>query len=236
MRLFLVVTVLSLTLTGCAGPDGSDAPSGTSPTASPSTSPGGPADAPSRLDRFFDFEDGLGNWSRDADVPDDPNRPGEPVDWNITRTNETGYEDHVHVVGHPVHSVRFCLDGRQDDGTIWLEQTLPLAPGTYDVEAELQAWSRSESFNTLAYVVLRVGSGDAEREEDFPPPHHNGATSASAGGLREVLDQQAGWKRYNTSFKVETDGGLQVAFGISAVWETEMCYDLDAVRVQATAA
>ncbi len=65
-----------------------------------------------------DFEgnenEGLGEWSTDADVPPDPNNPGNPVQWNITRS--------ATVYNSPAHSAEVFIDGRQDDGTIWLER------------------------------------------------------------------------------------------------------------------
>ena len=31
------------------------------------------------------FEEDLGGWEEDADVPQDPNNPGSLVDWNVSR-------------------------------------------------------------------------------------------------------------------------------------------------------
>lgn len=62
------------------------------------------------------FEQGFGAWVRDADVPLDPNHPGHPVEWNITREKT--------IVHSGEHALKFFIDGRQDDGTIWVERTI----------------------------------------------------------------------------------------------------------------
>src|SRR5436190_309876 len=56
------------------------------------------------------FEGGLINWVQDADLPNDPNNPGQPVAAFITVSTEQALEGS--------HSARFSLDGTQDDGTI----------------------------------------------------------------------------------------------------------------------
>jgi len=49
-----------------------------------------------------------------------------------------------------------------------------------------------------------------------------------------VANQAAGWKTYEYAFHVQSDseGQVWVALGISAVWETEMTYYVDNVRVE----
>jgi len=58
------------------------------------------------------FEGGFTGWSRASDVPQDPNNLKNPVAWMITRSTERA------VAGSA--SLRYYLDGRQDDGTIWI--------------------------------------------------------------------------------------------------------------------
>jgi hypothetical protein len=44
------------------------------------------------------FENGMGTWIADADVPEDPDNPGQPVEWHIRR------------VENPSHSGQFSLE------------------------------------------------------------------------------------------------------------------------------
>ena len=55
------------------------------------------------------FEENLGGWTEDADVPPDPNNPGSPVDWNVSRITSP--------VKSGQYSLKLYIDGRQDDGT-----------------------------------------------------------------------------------------------------------------------
>ncbi len=59
------------------------------------------------------FENGFGKWIVDADVPEDPNNPGQPVEWHISRTSNVPHSGQ--------NSLEFFIDGQQDDGTIWIE-------------------------------------------------------------------------------------------------------------------
>ena len=151
----------------------------------------------------------------DSQVPEDPNNPGETVAWKIERTSEKSFSGD--------YSVLFQIDGRQDDGTIWLEQKLKLQPNsTKMITLSFQLWSPSESFNTIAEVVAYIGEDNAEVEDDF---HVLGAA-----------DQVAGWKAYSLSVETNTGslGEVFVAFGISVRWETEMSYFADSVEIAAS--
>ena len=64
------------------------------------------------------FESGFGEWRKDAHVPLDPNNPGYDIFWDISRTNSLAYSGS--------YSLNFSIDGRQDDGTIWIERSIPV--------------------------------------------------------------------------------------------------------------
>ena len=68
------------------------------------------------------FEEDLGGWEGDADVPPDPNNPGSPVDWKISRVTSP--------VKSGQYSVELYIDGRQDDGTVWIEKKLSVRKNT----------------------------------------------------------------------------------------------------------
>jgi hypothetical protein len=159
------------------------------------------------------FEEGLDRWQQGADVPEDPERPGQPVDWSIEMSSDQ--------VAGGASSACFDLDGKQDDGTIWLARPLDVpADVAYHVRLAFDLWSESESFNTLAKVAAYVGPQPPAVEEDFD--------------VSEPANQVAGWKTYTYEFDARSgpEGQVWVALGISAVWETEMTYYVDNLRVE----
>jgi len=117
------------------------------------------------------FEKDFSDWTLDSQVPEDPNNPGETVAWKIERTSDNSFSGD--------YSVLFQIDGRQDDGTIWLERKLRLQPNSAKiVTLPFQLWSPSESFNTIAEVVAYMGEDNSEVEDDF---HVLGAADQVAG-------------------------------------------------------
>ncbi len=161
------------------------------------------------------FEEGMEMWIPDSDVPMDPNIPGQHVNWTISLTQERVYEGS--------YAAQFILDGRQDDGTIWLEQEISLEPNTkYEAEIKFQFWSASESFNQLAYVVGQASPVDLEEEGDF--------ADLGAANLVE------GWREYThtSTFITDDDGLAYIGYGVSVVWETEIVYFIDQVEITIT--
>lgn len=168
------------------------------------------------------FEAGLSEWAPRSDLPEDPNRPGQRVNWTI-QTDDARTRNGT-------AALNFTLDGRQDDGTIWVVRAFPVASGrTYTVSASVWFFSESESFNTIAHVVLSVSDHEPTGEGSFPSP----GADPDGPALREPLNQAAGWVEYRVAGTVADadDGVVHVAFGISAVWETEMTYYADDVVV-----
>jgi hypothetical protein len=165
---------------------------------------------PARYDEGF--EEDFGGWIDDADVPPDPNNPGSLVDWNVSRVTSP--------VKSGQYSVELHIDGRQDDGTVWIEKKLSVKRNTQiQVEVSFDFYSESESFNVIAAVVGFAGSSNPEVEADF----------IVLGQANEV----SGWKLYVHTATVNTgaSGEVWVAVGISVRWETEMTYNLDDVKV-----
>ena len=195
--------VIATLLLGCGGALGAPPP----PT---DPAPGPPPSSPPVLEDGF--EAGLGAWTKDAQLPPSVEDPTVPVPWSIDLADE------------PVHggaaSVRLWLDGRQDDGTIWLERPLSVVPHTdWVVYVSAAFWSESESFNTTAEVALYAGAVSPESELDFD--------------VSGILNRVAGWKVYAHTFQVTSgaDGLLHVGVGVNVVWETWITYYLDDVRV-----
>lgn len=221
---FLSALVLLGALVTC-GPAGGPTPTLPPPTEEPTATPApapsltpSPTPEPSPTPiagagRFEEgFEGSLDGWQQGADVPDDPAHPGQPVDWSIEVSSDQAAEG--------TSSARFALDGKQDDGTIWLARPFSVAAGELArVHLSFELWSESESFNTLANVAAYVGAQPPGSESDFD--------------LSQVANKVEGWVTYDYSFDVRgnAEGQAWVAVGISAVWETEMTYYLDNVQV-----
>ena len=132
------------------------------------------------------FEGDLAGWQVGADVPQDPNRPGEEIAWSV----EPGDEQ----ASAGSRSLRLRLDGLQDDGTIWLARPLAVQPGApRTVRLSFDLWSASESANTLANVAAYAGGRAPEAEGDFD--------------LSQPANQAAGWQRYSYSLTAEPGPG-----------------------------
>ncbi len=158
------------------------------------------------------FEEDFGEWKGDADVPPDPNNPDSPVDWNVSRVTSP--------VKFGQYSVELYIDGRQDDGTVWIERELSVKKNSQiQVKVSFDFYSESESFNVIAGVIGFAGTSNPEVEADF----------TVLGQTNEV----SGWKRYThtATLKTGSSGEVWVAVGISVLWETEMTYNLDDVEV-----
>lgn len=159
------------------------------------------------------FEEDFGEWTASSDVPLDPNNPGSSVQWHVQRSSSVS-----NFGGN--YSAEFFIDGRQDDGTIWLERKISLKPNT-QVRFTLSFWfySDQESFNTLAAIVAYAGTAKPVVEEDF--------TVVGTG------NEVAGWKNYafNPTVSTDSSGEVHVALGISVRWETPMTYYIDEILI-----
>lgn len=167
---------------------------------------------PEQMTLTDDFENTFGEWTLDSDVPPDPNNPGETVAWTIERVSNNSYSG--------THSLLLQIDGRQDDGTIWIERKIELQPNSLKpVNLSFQLWSESESFNTIAVFVGYIGVENPEKESDFQ--------------VIDPANQVAGWKEYSLSKELNSGatGEVFVALGISVRWETEMSYYVDRTQI-----
>jgi hypothetical protein len=206
LHLFLMVSLV-LILAAC----GANVPA----TAPPPTETTGPLPTPdvAAPPLTEGFEGGLEGWQVGAEVPQDPNRPGQEVEWSVELSDEQASAGS--------RSLRLQLDGSQDDGTIWLARPLALQPGQpRTVRLSFDLWSVSESWNTLAYVAAYAGPRPPAGEDDFD--------------LSQPANLAEGWQRYSYSLTAEPspEGQLWIAVGISVVWETEVTYYVDELRVE----
>lgn len=158
------------------------------------------------------FEGNFGGWMENADVPPDPNNPGYPVAWNVSRVTSLAHSGQ--------YSVELYIDGRHDDGTVWIENKISVKNNSQiQVKVSFEFYSEQESFNVIAGVCAYAGISNPKVEEDF----------TILGPANEV----AGWKRYTytTTLYTGSSDEVWVAVGITVRWETEMTYNLDDVKV-----
>jgi hypothetical protein len=168
---------------------------------------------PEQTTFFDDFENHFGNWTIGSQVPEDPNNPGHSVEWLVERSSNQSFSGK--------NSVLFWIDGRQDDGTIWITRKLTLEPNSEkSVNISFQLWSGEESFNTLAAVVGYIDENKPQAENDFQ--------------VVGAANQVSGWKAYSLSNEIVTNntGEVYVALGISVRWETELIYFADSVEIK----
>lgn len=159
------------------------------------------------------FETGFNNWVADAEVPMDPNNPGHHVAWNVSQVATRAYSDQ--------YSVELFIDGRQDDGTVWIERETSVKNNSeIRVKIAFQLFSEQESSgNIIAGVCAYIGLSDPEEEADFTVIGH--------------ANEVAGWKAYSHTVTLNTgsNGEIWVAVGITVRWETEMTYNIDDVEI-----
>jgi hypothetical protein len=106
------------------------------------------------------FEVGWEGWQKGSDVPQDPNTH-RPVEWSIELSTKQAKEGYG--------SARFFLDGRQDDGTIWLAKLLTVPKGRpLIVNLSFYLWSPEQSSNIRAYVVAYAGRSCPLRKPSLP--------------------------------------------------------------------
>jgi hypothetical protein len=162
------------------------------------------------------FENGFGEWSKDAHVPLDPNNPGHEVFWNISRTDSLAHSGS--------YSLDISIDGRQDDGTIWVERKVSVKSYS-NIKVRVSFYLHSDSKNqaiTIARVVAFVGDSNPEVEDDFQ----------ILGPANQVL----GWEEYIYEVNLNTSSSdeVWVAVGITVSWETYLSYNIDDIRIEIT--
>jgi len=147
----------------------------------------------------------LAAWVADADVPYDPNI-SLARQWQITPVSTEAYSGHK--------SLLLYLDGRSDDGTIWIERAIPVPPQT-NLTADLR-FAFGKELDIATAPVYYLGLSDPEVEADF-----------------DTLELRDGWQVYNASAPISTGDRtlLWVAVGLTVSWETEVYHYLDDVEV-----
>lgn len=172
------------------------------------------------------FESGTDGWKTAASIG--PEEPVTAFEWRIERSDAQAAEGEW--------SLGVFTEGAHDDGTAWATRELSPPAGADAFEVGLQAWSESESFNTLRHLVAYLGPERPADEADFPDPDTNstGEEGSSSGGLREPLHLAEGWREY--TFRWQPDDSpetLYLAVGVSVVWEADATHYVDTIEVTA---
>ena len=153
------------------------------------------------------FETGWGGWVPDADVPGVP--------WHITRSTVRAYQG--------IWSLEYYLSGIYDQGTIWVERSIPANPFTASqVHIDFWVYSRVKSNTNNWAVVAYAGAANPELATDFT--------------IVGQTDIGVGWFNYHLDKTVTTSGTsvIWVAFGYSVRWETIRTDYFDYVTVTRT--
>lgn len=172
-------------------------------------------------------------WGFEADEPLETHGSVGPADgthdfeWRVERSQAEVYTGEW--------ALEVFTEGDYDDGTAWAVRPISVEAGlTYEARVAAQAWSRSESFNTLRHLVMRLGAEKPRSEDDFPDPGMTSSlvTGAPYGGLRQPLHLAEGWREYDFEWTVDdAPATLYLAVGVSVVWESDATHYVDDVEV-----
>jgi hypothetical protein len=157
---------------------------------------------------FESFETGFGQWQAQGaiDLPDP-----SPWEWSVTRTQDQASDG--------TWSLDFTADGSYDDGTVWIERTLTLPAGTWDIGVQFDFWAQYDAQVGTWQKVAFIGTFDPEQTADF-----------TVVGLEDT----AGWTQYSHAETVVLDdpGTVWVAVGYHVVFETpSRTHYFDAVTI-----
>lgn len=169
------------------------------------------------------FEDGLEDWETAAHIGREEDV--SEFEWVIERSQAQAAAGDW--------SLSVFTEGDHDGGTAWT--TTEVDPGEAAAfEVTFDAWSQSESFNTLRNVVASLRPEAPTAEEDFPAPGQNSSNvdDAPYGGLREPLHLAEGWHEYGFTWEPSSvPETLYLSLGVSVVWEADATHYLADVRV-----
>ncbi|MHC4945383.1 MAG: CARDB domain-containing protein [Planctomycetota bacterium] len=152
------------------------------------------------------FESGFGDWRYDFDTPRE----------YLTGWNKLSYiqptRDEIYAGKQALYAY---LDGNADDGTVWIERTVPVPRYTLlEVELKFAFGIQADLATTLMYFI---DTFDPEAEMDF-----------------EEAGMANGWKMYKFTKTVYTEDNntLWLAGGFTARWETELSKYMDEFSIK----
>lgn len=160
------------------------------------------------------FEGEVFEWSIGKDLPIDPNTQ-LPVNASAWITDSRARTGNMSLV--------LQIDGRQDDGTIWIQRSINLTDmKDGKIRIAFYVFNEETSFNVIAKVVAFIGVIAPSNESDFV---ELGNANRESGWIEFYLEKQFQFEK--------THSELWVAIGITVAWETMLKYEVDDITVTA---
>lgn len=173
------------------------------------------------LELYDDFTWGLYGWEVGTDLP-------EGIEGTVEHSTEktaSGYWDGC---------VKTFIEGYQDDGTVWLQTSFGVEPGTtYDVEMAVSGYNPMDSFQDLTFVHAALGDQPVDSESDIRNRDDDSNVVALKGDLRTADEQ---WQTYTASgtFESGDSSTAHFAFGTNLIYEVNQTDYLDDVAFRMT--
>jgi hypothetical protein len=156
------------------------------------------------------FEDNFQGWTMGRDLPTDPNT-GNPVDSELAVSTRAASDG--------MWALQCSIDGGQDDGTVWVQQSVDLsAVSTLAVDY----LTTEGGANTITKAAVYAG----------PPPGTEATLTEADFDVSEPLQREDGGDWQTFEYDVEADGEGVVAVGVTVVWESEVTAFVDDVRLR----
>lgn len=153
------------------------------------------------------FETGFGSWSPQAFL----NVPDPAWQWSVVRSDLQASQG--------AWSVQLTASGVHDDGTIWVERSLELPAGEWEVKLGFDLWSPADADIGTWQKIAFIGTTNPESESQF-----------TVLGLQDF----GGWHPYSYSVIVSLPNqtSLWLACGVNIVFENVRTYYVDAAIIQ----
>lgn len=164
-------------------------------------------------------------WYVDASIGSEV--PLEDFNWVINLTTAQSYNDTSSFYSYDDlngnHSVELFMDGRHDDGVVWLEKKFQVREMTEKIHLSGHIFSEFESAVNNWAVLIYIGLQNPETETDLRGINDEGII----GRTEEV----AGWQSYSRSVSMTVPAHtiVYLAFGISITSEYNRTYYIDAL-------
>lgn len=154
------------------------------------------------------FETGLGPWTTDSYLAPGASQPFNPA-W--TRTTDRALDG--------LWSLDMSASGANADGSLWLERTVDLPAGTWNIVLSFFLWSPVAAEVDNWEVLAHVNTFDAELESDLTAL---GETNRGEGWIYYELDR---------TLALDAPATVHAAFGLNVVAPGDRSYGFDDVAI-----
>jgi hypothetical protein len=181
------------------------------------------------------FETGFGPWTFDTQVYGE-----QPFDPRVERVSDQAHTGHT--------SIFLSALGYNDNGALWLERSITLPAGTYDLGLTVWLYSFSEAPIGAWSVVSQIGTANPEFQDEFewldpanlqigwrPYPFRRQITLTETGrvwfasGLRINFESEAGW--HFDDYTIEISPAVQTPGDVDGDFDIDLS---DLARLLAT--